>query len=368
MLREGRILKALLGAFLIVVIHTIPILASEKEEAKEESHGESSGHEKFEPGTFIFDHIGDSYDWHIIDIGHKSVSIPLPVILYSKEKGLVVFMSSKFHHGHESYKGFRLEIDGENKGKIIETLADGSEVIPFDISITKNIAALFISIILILIIFINVGKAYKRRPNMPPKGLQSLLEPVILFVRDEIAKPSIGEKKYEVFLPYLLTVFFFIWINNMLGLIPIFPGGANVTGNIAVTFVLAFFTFIITAIRGNKNYWQHIFNTPGVPFWLKLPLPIMPLVETIGIFTKPIVLMIRLFANITAGHIIVLGFLSLIFLFGEIQPFLGYSVSIVSILFIMFMILLELLVAFIQAYVFTFLSALYFGMAVEDHH
>lgn len=370
MLREGRFFKTLIGALIISFFGIIQIMASENEEA----HEESAGHDKFEPGSFIFDHIGDSYDWHIIDIGHKSISIPLPVILYSKEQGLVIFMSSKFHHGHESYKGFRIGEEGEKieetdvKGKIVEKLVDGSETLPFDVSFTKNIAALFISILIILLIFINVGNAYKRRPNQAPKGLQSLLEPIILFVRDEIAKPSIGENKYQPFMPFLLTVFFFIWINNMLGLIPVFPGGANVTGNIAVTMVLAFCTFVITTFRANKNYWKHIFNTPGVPFWLKLPLPIMPMVETIGIFTKPIVLMIRLFANITAGHIIVLGFLSLIFLFGEIQPFLGYSVSLVSIMFIMFMTLLELLVAFIQAYVFTFLSALYFGMAVEDHH
>ncbi len=364
MLREDRFIKVIIGALFIGIISTTIAIASENEE----THKEHSGHEKFEPGAFIFDHIGDSYGWHIIDIGDQSITIPLPVILISKEKGLVLFMSSKLQHKHAGYKGFRIETEGDNKGKIIETLSDGSEIIPFDISITKNIAALFFSIILILVLFIHIGNAYKARPNQPPKGLQSLLEPVILFIRDEIAKPSIGEKKYEPFMPFLLTVFFFIWINNMLGLIPIFPGGANVTGNIAVTMVLAFFTFVITTFTGNKNYWQHIFNTPGVPFWLKIPLPIMPMVETIGIFTKPIVLMIRLFANITAGHIIVLGFLSVIFLFGEIQPFLGYSVSIVSVLFIMFITLLELLVAFIQAYVFTFLSALYFGMAVEDHH
>ena len=364
MLREGRFFKMILGALVIVVFSTNLIVASETENV----HKENAGHEKFEPGTFIFDHIGDSYDWHIIDIGNKSISIPLPVILFSKEKGINVFMSSRFEHGHAVYNGFRLETEGDNKGKIMEALSDGSEVIPFDLSITKNVAALFFSLFLILLIFINVGNAYKRRPNKAPKGLQSMLEPVILFIRDEVAKPSIGEKKYESFMPYLLTVFFFIWINNLLGLIPIFPGGANVTGNISITLVLAFITFTITSIRGNKGYWKHIINTPGVPFWLKLPLPIMPLVETIGIFTKPIVLMIRLFANITAGHIIALGFLSLIFLFGEIQPILGYSVSIVSVLFLMFMTLLELLVAFIQAYVFTFLSALYFGMAVEDHH
>ncbi len=182
-------------------------------------------------------------------------------------------------------------------------------------------------------------------------------------------KPSIGEKKYNRFMPYLLTVFFFIWLNNMMGLIPFFPGGANLTGNIAVTLVLALFTFSITTINGNKTYWKHIFNTPGVPVWLKVPpLPIMPIVETIGIFTKPFVLMVRLFANITAAHIIALGFLSLIFLFGEMGKVQGFSISVVSVGFIIFMTFLELLVAFIQAYVFTFLSAIYFGMAVEEHH
>lgn len=335
----------------------------------EELHkADHTEHPPFDPGTFIFDHIADAHDWHIISFGDTHISIPLPVILYSKEKGIVAFWSSKFHHGHSDYRGFRLETEGENKGKIVEILADGSEVLPFDISITKNIAALFFSIIIILLIFLKIANAYKENPIAPPRGIQSLFEPVILFIRDEVAKPSIG-KRYEQFMPYLLTVFFFIWINNMLGLVPIFPGGANVTGNIAVTMVLALFTFTITTIRGNKNYWKHIVNTPGVPVWLKVPpLPIMPIIETLGIFIKPFVLMVRLFANITAGHIIALGFLTLIFLFGELNAYIGYSVSVVSIFFIMFMTLLELLVAFIQAYVFTFLSALYFGMAVEEHH
>ena len=377
---EGRVFRRITGFLFISIISYIRIYASSGETTHyqdtvhqqvylegnhEDGHTE---HPPFDPGTFIFDHIADAHEWHIISVGENQVSIPLPIILYSKEKGLVAFWSNKFHHGHSEYKGFRLETEGENKGVIVETLKDGSEVIPFDISITKNIAALFASIIIIMMIFLKIATAYKENPIAPPRGIQSLFEPVILFVRDEIAKPSIG-KKYEQFLPYLLTVFFFIWINNMLGLVPIFPGGANLTGNIAVTMVLALFTFTITTIRGNKSYWKHIFNTPGVPLWLKLPpLPIMPIVETLGIFIKPFVLMIRLFANITAGHIIGLGFLALIFLFGEISEFIGYSVSIVSVFFMMFMTLLELLVAFIQAYVFTFLSALYFGMAVEEHH
>jgi F-type H+-transporting ATPase subunit a len=361
------------------------IIASNDPEADhslDEHHTE--GHGAFNPSEFMFGHISDGYDWHLLDIGHKAISIPLPVIVYSKEKGLNIFWSSKFDHGHAAYNGFHIGQKGETlsrtdkkgnekiielEGKIVETMADGSKSLPFDISITKNIAALFFSVILILWILLSVAKAYKRNPNTAPKGLQSWIEPVILFVRDEIARPSIGEKHYGKFMPYLLTVFFFIWINNLLGLIPIPPGGANVTGNIAVTFVLAMFTFLITTFKANKAYWQHIFNTPGVPLWLKIPpLPIMPIVEIIGIFTKPFVLMVRLFANITAGHIIVMGFLSLIFIFGEMSPVLGSGVSIVSIAFVTFMTFLELLVAFIQAYVFTFLSALFFGMAVEEHH
>jgi F-type H+-transporting ATPase subunit a len=209
---------------------------------------------------------------------------------------------------------------------------------------------------------------YRKNEGEAPSGVQSVLEPIILFVRDDIAKPSIGEKKYLRYMPFLLTLFFFIFINNLLGLVPIFPGGANVTGNIAVTMVLAVFTFLITSFSANKNYWVHIVNTPGVPWWLKFPVPLMPIVELIGVFTKPFVLMVRLFANITAGHIIVLGFISLIFIFGQMNPGFGYGISVISIAFSIFMTLLELLVAFIQAYVFTLLSALYFGMAIEEHH
>jgi F-type H+-transporting ATPase subunit a len=381
MLCVGRLARVLSGISIILTL-IIPLakandslsvqLQSEQyrtESDLSEGKQTTGEHTKFNPGEYIFDHIGDAHEWHIITLGKTHVTVPLPVILFSKEKGIVAFWSTKFHHGHSEYNGFRLEAEGKNKGKIVETLSDGSEVLPFDISITKNVAALFFSILVILLIFLNIGKAYKRNPVAPPRGLQSLLEPIILFVRDDIAKPSIGEKKYEPFMPYLLTVFFFIWINNMLGLVPIFPGGANVTGNLAVTMVLALVTFTITTISGNRNYWKDIFNTPGVPIWLKVPpLPLMPLIETMGIFIKPFVLMIRLFANITAGHIISLGLLSIIFLFGEVNQYIGYGVSVISVLFIMFMTLLEFLIAFIQAYVFTFLSALYFGMATEEHH
>lgn len=344
---------------------------------------ESEPAAKFNPGTFIIDHIIDSYGWHIAGEGDHSISVSLPVILFDGGKP-VCFMSSQFHHGHAAYKGYALGFTEETKGKIVklggdhagysgelhhgETYQIDQNASLIDISITKNVCSLFISIILICWIFLAVAKQYKKRENQAPKGLQSLIEPLILFIRDEVAIPSIGEKKYEKFFPYLLTLFFFILLNNMMGLIPIFPGGANLTGNIAVTGILALITFMITTFSSNKNYWKHIFNTPGVPWWLKIPLPLMPLVELIGVFTKPFVLMIRLFANITAGHIIVLGFIGLIFIFGEMTPGLGYGVSVVSIIFYLFMGLLELIVAFVQAFVFTLLTALYIGMAMEEHH
>jgi F-type H+-transporting ATPase subunit a len=326
-----------------------------------ETHGKEA--EKLNPGDFIFDHIKDAHDWHILSVGSKHISIPLPVILYSKSTGLHVFMSSKFRHGHATYQGFHLETEGKNKNKIFEE--DGSR--PLDLSITKNIAALFFGVLILFWIFLSMGKAYSRNPVSAPRGLQSWLEPVVIFVRDDIIKPSVGPK-YERYTPYLLTLFFFIWINNMLGLIPIPPMGANLTGNIAVTLVLAFLTFLITTVSGTRDYWQHIFNTPGVPWWLKLPIPIMPAVEALGIFTKPIVLMIRLFANITAGHIIVMAFIMLIYIFAEMSTGMAFGISVISVLFNVFMFFLELLVAFIQAFIFTFLSSIYFGLALAEHH
>ncbi len=322
---------------------------------------------KFAPGEFILDHIGDGYEWHIATFGHTHVSIPLPVILHS-DKGWSVFMSSNFHHGKEAHEGFMIAHEGKYKGKIVEIKENSEHVRPLDLSITKNVLQLFIVVAVVLLIFVNIGKAYQKNSNKAPKGIQSMMEPLILFVRDDIAKSSIGEKKYEKYMPYLLTAFFFIFIGNLMGLIPVFPGGANLTGNIAVTMVLALFTFVITTINANLNYWTHIVNTPGVPWWLKFPIPLMPIVEIIGVFTKPFVLMVRLFANITAGHIIALGFFSLIFIFGQMNIFAGYGISILSVAFTIFMLMLELLVAFVQAYVFTLLSALYFGMATEEHH
>ncbi|MEE9462515.1 MAG: F0F1 ATP synthase subunit A [Bacteroidales bacterium] len=332
-------------------------------------HADHAAEEGFSPSDFIFDHVLDAYEWHILSYDDFHLSIPLPVIIYSDTKGLNVFMFNKFHHGHEDFKGFRFESHGENKGNIVEILEDGSTALPrLDLSFSKNVLAIMFSLILLLWVFLSVAKAYSRRPDKAPTGMQNLLEPIILFIRDDIAKPSIGEHKYERFMPFLLTVFFFILFNNMIGLIPIFPGGANVTGSISVTMVLALFTFVITTINGNRNYWLHIFNMPGVPWWVKFPIPLMPVIEIIGMMTKPFVLMIRLFANITAGHIIVLGFFSLIFIFGEMSVGLGLGVSVLSLAFTIFMTMLELLVALIQAYVFTLLSAIYFGMATEEHH
>jgi len=320
-------------------------------------HG-AAGHEekKFEPTAVIMEHIADSHMWHFW--GHTSM--PLPVILYTPN-GLEVFSSANFHHGEHDFNGkynnYRLEEDHIKvvgaDGKIDE---EASKSV-LDFSITKNVAAMFVAILLILIVFISVAGAYKRRIGKAPKGLQSFIEPVIVFVRDDIAKPNIGHK-YAKFMPYLLTIFFFILFNNLLGLVPIFPGGANVTGNIALTFVMALGTLLIVNLNGNKYYWKHIF-LPDVPFWL---WPLMVVVEVVGIISKPFALMVRLFANITAGHIIVLSLISLIFIFETL------AIAPVSVAFVIFMDILELLVAFLQAFIFTLLTALFIGMAVEEHH
>ncbi len=335
--------------------------------ANENKGSTNTEQHKFDPGPFIMNHIGDSYEWHIATLGHTHLSIPLPIILYSEQTGFHFFISSKFHHGKSEYKNFAIATKGNYTGKIIEKI-NGSEVRPWDFSITKNVLALFFSLGLLLFIFRTFANKYRKRGLEAPSGFRNAFEVLILFIRNDVARPSIGDKKSEKFMPFLLTLFFFILINNLLGLFPILPGGANVTGNIAVTLVLALFTFGITTINGNKNYWRHMINPPGVPWWLKFPFPLMPIVEIMGMFIKPFVLMVRLFANITAGHIIALGFFSLIFIFGEVNVYAGFGVSIISVAFTIFMTVLEFLVAFIQAYVFTLLTALYFGMATEENH
>lgn len=354
--------------FLVLVVLTGAGFVSAAE-VTEKDTANSHSEESFDAGKFVIEHVSDAFEWHIATFGETHISIPLPIILYSSNKGWNFFMSSKFHHGHEAYNGFRIEHEGEHEGKIVEISENGEVVgLPIDLSITKTVAGIFVSVIVLLLIFLNIAKSAKKSANKAPAGMQNLFEPIILFIRDEVAKPAIGEKKFEKFMPFLLTAFFFILINNLLGLVPVFPFGTNVTGNIAVTMVLALFTFFITSINGNKHYWKEIYN-PDVPWWLKYPVPLMPIVELSGVITKPFVLMVRLFANMMAGHMIVTVFVSLIFIFNKLMGVeAGLGVSVVSVAFSVFIVLLDILVSFIQAYVFTLLSALYFGMATSEHH
>ena len=333
--------------------------------ASEDTAQHSQEKQNFNPAEFILSHVTDNYKWHIFTTPDGThVSLHLPVILYTNDSGLQIFSSSKLSHG-KSYNGCYVAQEAPNKGKIVKKLPDGETIKPLDLSITKNVLSIFINSLLLIIIFVSVAKEYNKRKNRSPKGLQNALEPLITFIRDDVAKANIGEEKYEKFTPFLLSVFFFILLNNLMGIIPIFPGGTNLTGNLYITAVLAFFTFVITTVSANKYYWRDIVNTPSVPWWLKFPIPLMPIIEFSQVFIKPTILAIRLFANILAGHIIILSFISLIFIFGNIDYLLGYGVSVVSIVFSVFMTLLEILVAFIQAYVFTILSAMYFGMATE---
>lgn len=319
-------------------------------------HGSESSEEKkgFNASEVIFGHIGDNHDWHFFDYNGHPVSMPLPVIVYHPEKGLSFFSSSRFEHGHASYEGYSLDKDN----KIVS--ADGVPV--KDFSITKNVASMLISVVLLLVIMIGVARKYRKNGSMKaPSGFQNALEPVIIFVRDEVAKPNLGHK-YMRYMPLLLTVFFFIWINNLLGLL---PGGANFTGNIAVTAALSLISFIVIVFSGNKHFWGHLLNPPGVPFGIKLLL--VP-IEIISLFIKPIALMIRLFANILAGHIIILSVISMIFIFGALSEVAGWGFVPVSLAFAIFMFFLELLVAAIQAFIFTNLTAVFIGQAVEEAH
>lgn len=330
-----------------------------------------------EMSAFILHHVVDDHEWHFYGEGESAIHLALPIILV--DNGLQVFSSDRFsvvkidtlhgHHGEASVEKYAQTEDGKYAlfhGKIYKTdngvlnfdeHGHPTNTHPLDFSITKNVAVLFLATIIMILIFFSVGKAYKTRGvNSAPKGLQSFMEPLILFVRNDVAIPNIGEKKYAKFMPYLLTAFFFIWIINLLGLIP-FLGGVNLTGNISFTVVLALITYFITQFSGNKDYWKHIL-LPPVP---KALYPIMIPVEIIGTLTKPFALMIRLFANITAGHIVVLAFIGIIFL----NKSAGWSA--LSIPMGLFISALELLVAFLQAYIFTMLSALFIGTAVEEH-
>ena len=326
---------------------------------------ENHTEEKREKGTYnpvpkIMHHIQNSHEWHLFDYKDNEgklhpVSIPLPVILYT-EGNLDFFMSSEFNHGHSDYEIEDRIYSIDSHGHITEQ--KGRAIL--DISITKNVASMLLSVLILFLLLRATSAGYKKN-KYAPKKIQAFLEPLILFVRDDIIKANIGPtyKKYSFF---LLTVFFFIFINNLMGLL---PGSANVTGNISVTLVLSVFVFIITTISANKNYWKHIFNPP-TPLVL---MPIMVPIEIFGVFTKPFALMIRLFANITAGHITILSLISLIFI---AQSGAGngaaWGVAPLSVLFVLFIYLIELLVAFLQAYIFTLLSAVFIGLAVKEDH
>ena len=328
--------KKFLLTFLICFSSNFLVLSADKAEG-----------EDFNMGEMIMHHVLDDYQYEIM----HGLVIPLPVILYTEENGLLIFSSSNlFDDDHvpleEGYNGFKYY-----HGKLKPIDQDASYV---DLSITKNVAFLILTATLMILVFLSVAKGYSKK-NSAPKGIQALFEPVIIFVRDDIVKPNIGEN-YEKYLPYMLTLCFFIFFGNVLGLM---PGAANLTGNIAVTLSLALFTFLITNFSGNKHYWKHIFWTPGIPIIMRVI--ILP-IELIGVFSKPISLMIRLFAAITAGHIVLLSFIGLIFIFQS------YFVGVMSALFVVGLNLVELMVAGIQAYVFTMFSSVYIGLATEDGH
>lgn len=353
----------LTSVLLLTVIGFQPLAAENAHEAQSEK--------ELNVKELILDHLADAYEWHLTSFGDTHISIPLPIIVKGETSGWHVFMSSEFHHGHEAYEGFYIAQEGKYRGKIVEKNASGEEIRPWDISLTKNATSLIISSTLLIIIILSVSKWYRRqaktREKKAPKGFVGFMEMFIMSVQDDIIKPCVG-KNYRKFSPYLLTVFFFILFNNLLGLIPLFPGGANVTGNIAVTLVLAVFTFFTVNLFGSKEYWKEVF-WPDVPTWLKVPIPIMPAIELVGVFTKPFALMIRLFANILAGHSIVLGLTCLIFVTANLGAVINSSMTVVSVLLTIFISLVEILVAYIQAYVFTMLSAVFIGLAqIESHH
>ncbi|MDH4474714.1 MAG: F0F1 ATP synthase subunit A [Fluviicola sp.] len=358
--------------FLLALIALLMVPVAFASESKE-NHEE----EGFNVNEMIMHHVTDAHEWHLWGEHESAVSVYLPIILI--DNGLQVFSSKSFYHSEpievvvDEATGAKAHYFVDVTGKYallhekIYTLENGAlkfheghpeNAMPLDFSITKNVLSLFFGAILIMFLMFTTARYYKRNGAVAPKGLAKFMEPLILMVRD-VALDNIGEKKYKKYIPYLTTIFFFIWINNMLGLVPIIPGGANLTGNISVTLVLAVFTLLFTVLSANKNYWKHIFATPGVPVAL---LPIMIPIEFVGILTKPFALMIRLFANMTAGHVIVLALISIIFI-NENAAWGGLSVPMS-----LFISVLEILVAFLQGYLFAMLSALFIGAAVEEAH
>jgi F-type H+-transporting ATPase subunit a len=343
---------------------------------QEEGHGKDKK-KGFNASEVIFGHVLNAHEFHFLDIGDHPVTIPLPVILYSPQRGFTSFMSSKFEHGHKTHNRYAIltdhsihEMGLDSKkfyaGDIVAVDDAGkldASVKVYDLSLTRNVVQMFLALIVFVWIMLRIAKRYKSGVGVTsaPKGSQSLLEPVITFVRDEVAKPNLGHK-YEKYLPYLLTVFFFILINNIFGLI---PGSANVTGNIAFTAVLGLISFVVILASSNSHYWGHIFNPPGVPFGVKL---ILVPVEFLSVFIKPFALIIRLFANMVAGHIIIICLISLIFIFGQLNPIAGWGASPLAVGFTIFIYFIEVLVAFLQAFIFTMLTAVFIGQAFEGGH
>jgi F-type H+-transporting ATPase subunit a len=331
----------------------------------------------FNAREVIFGHVLNNHEFHIIGSEKHPLSIPLPVILYSKQRGLAAFMSSNFEHGEKNYRNYtmltnekiealHLDPTKYNAQDILAVTDDGAidtSVRIYDISLTRNVVQMLLALLLFTWIMLGIAKKYKMGQGVTtaPKGAQGLLEPVIIFVRDEVAVPNLG-KKYVRYLPFLLTIFFFILINNLFGLI---PGTANVTGNIAFTFVLGIISFIVILFSSNGHYWIHIFNPPGVPLGIKF---ILVPVEVLSLFIKPIALIIRLFANMVAGHIIIICLISLIFIFGNMSAAAGWGTAPFSIAFTIFIYFIEVLVAFLQAFIFTMLTAVFIGQAIEGDH
>ena len=331
-------------------------VAPTTENISEEHHEEG----KLDIKGEIFGHISDSYGWHLFDFGGHPVSVPLPVILISPAHGVTVFMSSEFGHAPHFVPANGYEMYVEN-GK--QKLRSQDNSVFYDISITKNVLCLFLSIIILWFLLTGIAKKYKKNgANVAPTGFQNAVEPIIGFIQENVAKPNLG-KTYAKYMPLLLTLFFFIWVNNLLGLLPF---GFNLTGNIAVTLVLALIFFVVMLINSNKNFWGHIFNPPGVPLGIKFIL--VPIEILSNLLIKPVALAIRLFANIFAGHTIILSIILLIFIFAGLSKVAGIAFVPVSVGFSIFMFFLELLVAAIQAFIFTNLTAVFIGQAIEEHH
>ncbi len=348
-------MKKILTILLAVVLSAVTINASATDNGGEQG--------KIDTKAIIFEHLGDRYGWEV-PFCH-SLSIPLPIIVRDYEGGWHIFSSSRLAHEAE-YDGFSIAAEGANHGKVVGMRPDASgamvEYRPFDISITKNVAALIICAIVVMLCVFSVKRWYTNHGMKAPRKWTAAIELVVEFVYMGVIRPTLGAKAPK-FAPYLLTVFFFILTMNLLGLVVIFPGGANLTGNIAVTMVLAIFTFLITNLFGSKHYWKDIF-WPEVPIWLKFPIPIMPMIEVFGIFTKPAALMVRLFANMMGGHMIVIVLTLLIFIFAALGGIaVGAGTTVVSVAFSLFMLLLDTLVSFIQAFVFTMLSTLFISLA-----